>query len=106
MVKKNTVYVKIDDGNTDDNETPGYRSNDKLWLERATSSDNPNKSAREIWTYAEKVCEEWESEWTNKWIAAGGVDFSDCVENWYIFNLGNDANNIASFWNRYIINEN
>uniref|UniRef100_UPI0040482FBF hypothetical protein n=1 Tax=Mariniflexile sp. TaxID=1979402 RepID=UPI0040482FBF len=105
-LKNNTVYVKIDDGNTDDNKTPGFRSNDNVWLERAKSADNPNKAAREIWTFADKVCDEWESTWTNKWIAAGGVDFSDCVENWYIFNLGSDADDIASFWNRYIINKN
>ena len=104
-LKENTMYRKIDDGNTSDNETPGYRSNDTQWLQLAKSTENPNKVARDIWILADEVCDAWESTWTNKWIAAGGVDFSDCVENWYIFNLGNQANNIGSFWSRYVTNE-
>lgn len=104
-LKEHTTYKKIDDGNTDDNETPGYRSKDSQWLERAKSPNNPNKVARAIWIEADKVCDEWEGEWTNKWIAAGGVDFSDCVENWFIFNLGKEAGDIESFWNRYVTNE-
>lgn len=103
-LKENTVYIKIDDGNTDDNKTPGFRTKDKLWLVLAKSDNNPNKEARAIWTLADEICDEWEGEWTNKWIAAGGIDFSDCVENWFIFNLGNEANNIGSFWSTYVTN--
>ena len=104
-LKSNTVYIKIDDGNTSDNNTPGYRTEDKQWLDIAKSVDNPNAKTRKIWTLADEVCGEWEGSWTNKWIAAGGIDFSDCVENWYIFNLGNEANDIASFWSKYVINK-
>ncbi|ANW96100.1 hypothetical protein AXE80_07325 [Wenyingzhuangia fucanilytica] len=104
-LKNNTVYVKIDDGNTSDNSTPGYRSKDTKWLEFAKSDKNPNKIARDIWILADEVCDAWEGEWTNKWIAAGGVDFSDCVENWYLFNLGKESDDIASFWNKYVINK-
>jgi len=104
-LKENTVYIKIDDGNTSDNETPGFRDKYKIWLLLAKSENNPNKEARAIWTLADEICDEWEGEWTNKWIAAGGVDFSDCVENWFIFNLGKEANDIASFWSKYVTNE-
>lgn len=103
-LKENTVYIKIEDGNTSDNNTPGFRSEDARWLDLATSANNPNKTAQAIWILADEVCDEWEGEWTNKWIAAGGIDFSDCVENWYIFNLGKEANNIASFWSKYVTN--
>ncbi|WPR73165.1 hypothetical protein SLW70_08600 [Flavobacterium sp. NG2] len=105
-LKSNTVYVKIDDGNTADNSTPGYRTEDSQWLELAKSEKNPNAATRKIWTLADEVCEEWEGSWTNKWIAAGGIDFSDCVENWYIFKLDNEANDIPSFWNKYVTNNN
>lgn len=104
-LKQNTVYKKIDDGNTADNQTPGYRSKETQWLELAKSTENPNTIAKNLWTLADEVCDAWDGEWTNKWIAAGGVDFSDCVENWHIFNLGEDVGNIESFWNRYVINK-
>ncbi|MDO7172471.1 hypothetical protein [Mariniflexile sp. AS56] len=104
-LKEHTIYKKIDDGNTSDNETPGYRSKDTKWLALAKSTENPNKVARNIWMLADEVCDSWESTWTNKWIAAGGVDFSDCVENWNIFNLGKESNDIASFWNTYVTNK-
>ncbi|MBU2950891.1 hypothetical protein KO493_09290 [Tamlana agarivorans] len=104
-LKDNTVYKKIDDGNTSDNKTPGYRTKDNKWLDLAKSDNNPNVATRKIWTAADKVCDEWVGDWTNKWIAVGGIDFSDCVENWYIFNLGKEANDIESFWNKYVINE-
>ncbi|MGJ8744457.1 hypothetical protein [Polaribacter sp.] len=104
-LKQHTIYKKIDDGNTSDNETPGYRSKDTKWLALAKSTENPNKVARNIWMLADEVCDAWESTWTNKWIAAGGVDFSDCVENWNIFNLENEAKDINSFWNKYVINK-
>ena len=103
-LKAHTIYKKIDDGNTDDNETPGYRTKDNKWLDIAKSTNNPNKASRKIWTAADEICDAWEGEWTNKWIAAGGIDFSDCVENWFIFNLAKQADDIESFWNRYVVN--
>ncbi|WP_218017713.1 hypothetical protein [Formosa haliotis] len=104
-LKAHTQYKKIDDGNTDDNKTPDYRTKDVKWLALAKSENNPNAVARNIWTEADKVCDAWEGEWTNKWIAAGGIDFSDCVENWFNFNLGSEANNIASFWEKFVVNQ-
>ncbi|MBU3011343.1 hypothetical protein KO506_08010 [Polaribacter vadi] len=104
-LKENTIYKKIEDGNTSDNTTPGYRTKDAKWLELAKSDKNPNKEAQKIWMLADEVCDGWESTWTNRWIAAGGIDFSDCVENWEIFLLGNKADDLDSFWNRYVIND-
>lgn len=104
-LKNNTIYIKVDDGNTDDNGTPGFRSKDSKWLDLAKSTNNPNIASREIWTLADAVCDEWESTWTNRFIKAGGVDFSDFVENWRIFELRDKADSLDSFWNRYVINK-
>ena len=101
-VKSNTTYQKIDDGNTGDNGTPGYRTFEKEWLIQAKSVDNTNVETREIWTMADAICKEWESSWTNKWIARGGLDFSDAVEVWQIFSIGSKADTLPAFWNRYV----
>ena len=102
-VKENTTYKKINDGNTGGNGTPGYRTFEKEWLELAKSETNLNLETRKIWQMADDVCKSWESSWTNKWIARGGLDFSDCVENWQIFNIGDQANSLPKFWTRYVV---
>ncbi|CAH8283544.1 putative glycosyl hydrolase-like family 15 (GHL15) protein [Mariniflexile fucanivorans] len=102
-VKNNTVYQKIADGNTCCNGTPEYKTSETKWLNMAKSSENKNAEARKFWAMADEICKKWESSWTNKTIAAGGLDFSDTVEIWQIFNIGDKANDIASFWNRYVI---
>lgn len=102
-VKRNTIYQKIADGNTGRNGTPGYRTFDTEWLTQAKSTTNLNTEVRTFWIMADHICKAWESSWTNKWIAKGGVDFSDCVENWYIFNLGDKANSLPKFWYRYVV---
>ena len=104
-LKNNTIYIKVEDGNTANNGTPGFRSKDAKWLDIAKSVNNPNTAVRNIWILADAVCDEWESTWTNRFIKAGGVDFSDFVENWRIFGLGDKANSLDSFWNRYVINK-
>jgi len=103
-IKANVVYVKIADGNTSDNGTPNYKSTDTLLLARAISEDNPNSFARIYWTMAADICEEW-TVYNNKAIKSGGVDFSDGVELWQIFNLGTFAGDLSSFWSRYVTND-
>ncbi len=93
-IKRNTDYRKIDDGNYGGNGTPGYHSHNARWMDEALSEDNPNQFARKVWKEARRVIEThgWEKDrWNNDCIRFGGVDYSDCVENWWIFNLGRDA---------------
>jgi len=102
-VQKNTIYQKIEDGNTGLNGTPGYRTDETEWLMQAKSIANQNADTRKFWTMADDICKNWEASWNNKHIAKGGVDFSDSVENWHIFNIGDKANSLPKFWNRYIV---
>ena len=37
-------------------------------------------------------------------VMSGWVDFSDCVENWYILGLGKRADTVDAFWKRYVVN--
>lgn len=49
-LRDNTDYIKIDDGNTSDNKTPGYRTKDTQWLELAKSKNNQNTETLKVWT--------------------------------------------------------
>ncbi len=113
-VKSKTKYFYIDDGNADFNQswgdhgpyqTPSYRSGDKKWIAQAKSS--PNAKAKELWREADRVVDrafpngvpyDWSS------LKTDGVDFSDCVENWWIFNIDNKASSVSKFWSRYVTN--
>ncbi|UXP31992.1 carbohydrate-binding protein [Reichenbachiella agarivorans] len=102
-VKNNTDYNKIDDGNSS-NSTPGYNTSNTTWMNQAKAASNPNAASKSYWTQADQICDNWNASWENPNIAGGGVDFSDCSENWWIFNIGSDADNISKFWNRYVVN--
>ncbi|BAX82078.1 hypothetical protein [Labilibaculum antarcticum] len=113
-VKDKTSYFAIDDGNAPTDvdwgdrgsySTPEYRNKDSKWIELAKSSSN--KKAKRLWIEADRVITEmfpngFAEEWS--YIHYNGVDYSDCVENWWIFNIGELANNNAKFWNRYVTN--
>ncbi|NJL18777.1 MAG: hypothetical protein HC901_00145 [Bdellovibrionaceae bacterium] len=108
-VQANTNYVKIADGNSE-NDTPGYRSEDKdnpdpYHLTSATAEDNPNPAARDLWRLADDYIHA-QSASPNIYINRGGVDFSDCSENWWILDLGDRAYTMDAFWERYVINFN
>ena len=110
------TYLTIDDGNDNSSsyaardDTPGYRSYTQSFLDNATGAGNPNAIAKDLWTLAEQVVQT--TPYNNPRITAGGVDFSDCVENWWIFDLeselpinnGNVDADIQQFWNRYVVN--
>ncbi|AXT53266.1 T9SS C-terminal target domain-containing protein [Aquimarina sp. BL5] len=113
FVRNNTTYFYIDDGNAPFGGfgdhgpwgTPEYRSRDQKWLNQALSS--PNNKAKQLWTEAERVIAirypngvpyDW------SFMKNGGLDYSDCVENWWIFNIGNKADSVDKFWNRYVVN--
>jgi len=112
-VKNNSRYFYIDDGNAPFGgfgdhgpwETPEYRSRDRKWLNQAKNS--PNAKAKQYWNEAERVIAirypggvpyDW------SFMKNGGIDYSDCVENWWIFNIGNKADSVAKFWSRYVTN--
>ncbi|MEM9341066.1 MAG: hypothetical protein AAGA66_20200 [Bacteroidota bacterium] len=101
-VKNNTEYVRLEDGNKT-NATPAYKTEDSSWLSAAKSSDNPNRKTRDYWTLADDICTHFTPTWVNEAIAGGGVDFSDCVEVWWIFDLGEKADSIDKFWSRYVV---
>jgi len=103
-VKNNTDYERIADGNVGGNGTPQYKNNGSSWLNTAKSNSNQNTEARNFWTQADAVCDNFQAGWENPTIAGGGVDYSDCSEIWWIFNIGNDANTITKFWDRYVTN--
>ena len=112
-VKNNSRYFYIDDGNAPFGgfgdhgpwETPEYRSRDRKWLNQAKNS--PNAKAKRYWNEAERVIAirypggvpyDW------SFMKNGGIDYSDCAENWWIFNIGNKADSVDKFWSRYVTN--
>lgn len=112
-VKNNSRYFYIDDGNAPFGgfgdhgpwETPEYRSRDKKWLTLALNS--PNSNSKKIWNEATRVVRKRYPtgvpyDWS--FMKNGGLDYSDCVENWWIFNIGNKADNVEKFWSRYVTN--
>lgn len=113
-VKDKATYFALDDGNAPADadwgdrgpySTPEYRNKDSKWIELAKSSSN--KEAKELWTEADRVITEmfpdgFPHEWS--YIHYNGVDYSDCVENWWIFNIGESADDITKFWSRYVTN--
>ncbi len=105
-VRNNTSYRKIADGNSNNNGTPGFNNRDQKWLNQAKSNNNRNRTARNFWIEADRVCDNFDASYKNPTIERGGVDFSDCVEVWWIFKIGNKADNIGKFWSRYVTNGN
>ncbi|REE00121.1 carbohydrate-binding protein [Marinoscillum furvescens] len=113
-VKDKATYFAIDDGNAPDGagwgdrgpwSTPEYRSQSSTWMAQAKSSPNP--IAKQLWTEADRVIDDmWPNGYPHDWsyIHYDGVDYSDCVENWWIFNIGADADSNSKFWARYVTN--
>ncbi len=113
-IKNKTSYFAIDDGNAPFNaswgdrgpwSTPEYRKKQRTWMAQAKNSVNP--VARQLWTEADNVIDTlWPNGYPHDWsfIHDGGVDYSDCAENWWIFNIGANADSTAKFWSRYVTN--
>lgn len=106
-------YVQIDDGNlaygskpSRGAKTPNYKNADQQYLIEATSSQNPNTHARELWPLAANIANN--SSYKGKVIVNGGVDFSDTVEAMWIFDLSDESaglTTVRDFWNAYVIND-
>ncbi len=113
-VKNRTRYFAIDDGNAPFNaswgdrgpwQTPEYRSKNSSWIARAKNSGN--SIARRLWREADNIIDTlWPNGYPHDWshIHFDGVDYSDCAENWWIFNIGGNADSVTKFWNRYVTN--
>ncbi len=114
-VKSMTTYFSIDDGNMlpDDDRgdrgeysTPAYRAKESNWIELAKGSKF--KKASQMWTLADKIVAKYFPDGVHhKWsyLHYGGVDYSDCCENWWILNIGDRADSHDKFWSRYVTRE-
>lgn len=114
-VREATTYFKIDDGNHDrndsktaNNKTADYETDDAdvadhaILREQAKSDSNPNQVARRYWTEADRLIGDWGTDYSS--IDEGGLDFSDCVECWWIFEIGPELDTIPEFWARFVVN--
>lgn len=115
-VKANATFQRLDDGNNEPGvganrgpDTPRYRTegSETHFLIDAMSNSNPNTFARNLWREADRIIIESgfkddDPVWSP--IPEGGVDYSDCVENWWILELGTKADSVEKFWARYVLN--
>lgn len=101
-------YVKIPDGNSAGEGTPGkgtpdFALEDRTFQREVLSDKNPNLQTRKIWLETNRLVEL--SPYTNGVIPHGGTDFSDVVEAIWIFDLLDDVPDMRRFWNKYVIND-
>lgn len=113
-IKQKTSYFAIDDGNQaygaekgnrGPHLTPEYRAKESNWI--ALAKKSPNKKVRNLWVEADNIInKKFPNKFPHEWsyIHYDGVDYSDCVENWWIFNIGTLADTHAKFWDRYVTN--
>ncbi|MGJ8641164.1 MAG: hypothetical protein ACSHYA_17370 [Opitutaceae bacterium] len=113
-VKLKATYFALDDGNAADgadwgdrgpHSTPEYRSKDKKYMAQAKAS--PNKKAKVLWTEADRIIANYYPDgYPHTWsyIHFGGVDYSDCVENWWILNDTIPSRDNDGFWAKYVLN--
>ena len=116
FLKENSQYIRIDDGNYDtndqgeeNNDTPDYQTDEsevelhKELRSAAKSDANPNETTRAIWEEADRIIEEtgFNKAWSP--ISKGALDFSDTSEAWWIMELGDKANTLPKFWDRYVM---
>ncbi len=112
FVKQKATYQAISDGNKPKRVfirknrrgpfTPMYVDKDTRWLNSATSKENTRVHARALWQEAVRIIEENNFDAKYSVIPNGGVDFSDNVETWWIFDLGQNTVSVHAFWQRYV----
>lgn len=99
FVKQNTDYIKIPDGNSVGNGTPGFRSPEFThWDDKIT-----NPKLKKIWQLAIDLSNRYngkEGRYLNEAIAAGGLDFSDLSEVCWILGIRN-VKDTEQFFNLY-----
>lgn len=85
-VQENANYIKIADGNSIGNGTPGFRIGDKIYF----MDHLKNPLLKNIWKKAMKISNLYngaEGRYLNEAIASGGLDFSDVSESCWIFGI-------------------
>ncbi|ADE55738.1 conserved hypothetical protein [Coraliomargarita akajimensis DSM 45221] len=114
-VKAKASYFALDDGNAawdadwgnrGPYSTPEYRSKDTKYMAQAKAS--PNATAKKLWTEAFRIIDKYYPDgYPHEWsyIHFGGVDYSDCVENWWILEDRIESPDTDGFWKKYVINE-
>ncbi|MDF7799539.1 hypothetical protein P4C99_08685 [Pontiellaceae bacterium B1224] len=100
-VKEKATYIKIEDGNKQ-NATPDYTSAESSYLIAASTSSNA--TAQSLWKEAAGIIDVATASYDNLKIVKGGVDYSDIVEGWWIFE-DTDVTNVNDFWSKYVVNE-
>ncbi len=110
-LKSNTTYVRIDDGNNGNNDTPNYHTDKNESTitahseirKKAISPKNPVEATRALWLEAAKIIGDWAKGYSQ--IDEGGFDFSDTVEVWWILDLGEAVGTIPEFAEAYIFDD-
>jgi hypothetical protein len=111
-VQQKTYYQTINDGNKAMREfdrknrrgalTPVYVNESSKWLNSAVSDENSKEPSRQLWQEAVRIIQLSGFNAKYSVIPKGGVDFSDIVENWWIFELDYKAPSVHAFWDRYV----
>ena len=100
-VKIHSDYHKIPDGNTLNNGTAGYKSDNSLDWTRALN----NKKVGVLWQSAQQIADKYNGQdgrYNNESIAQGGFDFSDAAELTWIFAL-EDAQDVSGFFDQFLL---
>ncbi|MFV0590781.1 MAG: hypothetical protein ACK5M7_05310 [Draconibacterium sp.] len=96
FVKKNTDYIKIADGNVEENGSPGFRTSDfKDWKVYLRNPELIN-----VWQQAIKLANQYnrkEGRYNNEAVSNGGLDFSDTAEICHILDIENIRNTTDFF---------
>lgn len=119
FIKANTSFYYINDGNFNFNDTssgsvngtnengiwktPSYRSISTSYLNQVQS--NGNTKAKALWNEATRIIDAHGHKPSHSSITVGGIDYSDIVEDWWILNIGANADNNDKFWARYVTND-
>ena len=85
-VQENADYIKIADGNSEGNGTPGFRKGIKINF----MDQLKDPLLKNIWKKALKISNLYngaEGRYLNEAIASGGLDFSDVSESCWIFGI-------------------
>ncbi|MCI2285277.1 hypothetical protein L3081_20205 [Colwellia sp. MSW7] len=86
FVKAKTTYIKVEDGNKENNGSPGF--NNETYPVK--NLENEKFISSEAWTEANKISSQYNGvngRYNNKAISNGGADFSDLVEITSILNI-------------------
>jgi len=96
FAKANSNYVKIPDGNTLNNGTPGFNTSNQIDYKSILE----NTEVIEIWNQATSIADNFngvDGRYLNKSIKAGGLDFSDFCEVHHILKLEKIENCVDYF---------